>query len=277
MKFYVGSGMKNCELVNYYAKILKENGWNQTYNWVENVNADVSIEDMTEYAKLESKGIVDSDVVVILLPAGRGAHIELGMALALNKKVFLCSATKDEFSIENTVAFYGLPNIVQLVGTADENIKKIITLSNNNITIKEFSNHDELVDFYISRGIEFNEDKKYFHPPVFSYIAKIDNNFVGAITICKENNDFILDEVAVIKEKENQGICTALVNTAIDRIKQEYEDSKFYLVAKNPDVFKSMGFNVIQRGEAPSFSECFSCPDFSKKCFPEIMVKTLKK
>ncbi len=277
MKFYVGSGMKNCELVNYYAKILKENGWNQTYNWVENVNADVSIEDMTEYAKLESKGIVDSDVVVILLPAGRGAHIELGMALALNKKIFLCSATKDEFGIENTVAFYGLPNIVQLVGTADENIKKIITLSNNNFTIKEFSNHDELVDFYISRGIEFSEDKKYFHPPVFSYIAEIDNNFVGAITICKENNDFILDEVAVIKEKENQGICTALVNTAINRIKQEYEDSKFYLVAKNPEVFKSMGFNVIQRDEAPSFSECFSCPDFQKKCFPEIMVKVLKK
>jgi len=44
MKFYVGSGMKNCELVNYYAKILKKNGWNQTYNWVENINADVSIE-----------------------------------------------------------------------------------------------------------------------------------------------------------------------------------------------------------------------------------------
>ena len=256
MKFYVGSGMKNCALVDYYAKILKENGWNQTYNWVENVNDDVSIEDMIEYAKLESKGIVDSDVVVILLPAGRGAHIELGMALALNKKIFLCSATKDEFSIENTVAFYGLPNIVQLIGTADENIKEIITLSNN-IEIKEVNNHNELVDFYISRGIEFNEDKQYFHSPLFSYIAEVDNNFAGAITICKEGNDFILDEVAVIKEKEKQGICTALVNTAINRIKQEYGDGKFYLVAKNPEVFKNMGFNVIQRNEAPSFSECF--------------------
>jgi hypothetical protein len=70
-------------------------------------------------------------VVVILLPAGRGAHIELGIALALNKKIFLCSATKDEFSIENTVPFYELPDIVQLVGNADENIKKIITLSSN--------------------------------------------------------------------------------------------------------------------------------------------------
>ena len=43
MKFYVGSGMKNSELVNYYAKKLKEIGWQQTYNWVENINNDVSI------------------------------------------------------------------------------------------------------------------------------------------------------------------------------------------------------------------------------------------
>ena len=114
VKFYIGSGMKNCELVNYYAKILKRKGWNLTYNWVENINDDVSIDDMTSYAISESQGIVDSDVVIILLPAGRGAHIELGMALALNKKIFLCSETKDEFSIENTVAFYGLPNIIQL-------------------------------------------------------------------------------------------------------------------------------------------------------------------
>ena len=126
MNFYIGSGMKNCELVNYYAKILKENDWKQTYNWVENINEDVSIEDMTVYAKLESQGIFDSDVVIILIPAGRGAHIEIGMALALNKKIFLCSATKEEFSIENTVAFYGLPNIIQLIGTADDNKMKIL-------------------------------------------------------------------------------------------------------------------------------------------------------
>ena len=88
MKFYVGSVMKNSELVNYYAKKLKEIGWQQTYNWVENINNDVSIEEMTEYAKLESQGVVDSDITIILLPAGRGAHIELGMALALNKKIF---------------------------------------------------------------------------------------------------------------------------------------------------------------------------------------------
>jgi len=41
MKFYVGSGIKNCELVNYYAKLLKENGWEQTYDWVKNISDDM--------------------------------------------------------------------------------------------------------------------------------------------------------------------------------------------------------------------------------------------
>lgn len=128
MKFYVGSGMKNCELVDYYAKLLKENGWEQTYDWVKNVNDDISRDDMIKYASLESQGIVDSDVVIILLPAGRGAHIELGMAMALNKEIFLCSVTNEEFNIENTVAFYELSKVTQLVGNADDNVEKILKL-----------------------------------------------------------------------------------------------------------------------------------------------------
>ncbi len=128
MKFYIGSGMKNCELVNYYANLLKENGWEQTYDWVKNVSDDISRDDMIKYASLESQGIVDSDVVVILLPAGRGAHIELGMAMALNKEIFLCSVTNEEFNIENTVAFYELSKVTQLVGNADDNVKKILKL-----------------------------------------------------------------------------------------------------------------------------------------------------
>lgn len=129
MKFYVGSGMKNAKLVEYYQEKIKEAGWEQTYNWVKNINSDINIDEIREYAKLEQEGVMNSDVVVILLPAGRGAHIELGMSIALNKKTFLCSITEDEFSIENTVTFYELPNIVKLVGTADENIKEILKFS----------------------------------------------------------------------------------------------------------------------------------------------------
>ncbi len=128
MKFYVGSGMKNWELVNNYAKLLKENGWEQTHDWVKNISDDISRDDMIKYASLESQGVADADVVIMLLPGGRGAHIELGMAMALNKKIFLCSATEEEFSIENTVAFYELPKITQLVGNVEDNVKKILEL-----------------------------------------------------------------------------------------------------------------------------------------------------
>lgn len=128
MKFYVGSGMKNAELVNHYAKLLIENGWEQTHDWVKNISDDISKDDMIKYASLESQGIIDADVVIVLLPGGRGAHIELGMAMALNKKIFLCSTTEEEFRIENTVAFYELPKITQLVGNALDNVRKILEL-----------------------------------------------------------------------------------------------------------------------------------------------------
>lgn len=126
MKFYIGSGLKNYKLVNYYAKILKENSLEEAYNWVKNIKNDITKKDLEKYAKEETQAIVNSDIIIILLPAGRGTHVELGMALALNKKIFLCSETNEEFNIKNTVAFYELPNIIKLVGTPDENIKKII-------------------------------------------------------------------------------------------------------------------------------------------------------
>ncbi len=134
MKFYIGSGFKNCELVNYYSKVLQENGWEHTYNWTKNISNNPTVEDLIKYSKLEQNAIIDADVIIILLPAGRGTHIELGMALALNKKIFLCSASEDEFSIENTVNFYQLPQIKRVVGDADDNIKQII-----NMVIENFS------------------------------------------------------------------------------------------------------------------------------------------
>ena len=126
MKFYIGSGMKNSRLVQYYAGILKKNGWQQTYDWTVHVNQEVSARDICGYAEAEKQGIADSDAVILLLPAGRGSHVELGMALAWNKRIFLCTSSREDFSIENTVAFYELPQIVRLIGTADENLKRIM-------------------------------------------------------------------------------------------------------------------------------------------------------
>lgn len=125
MKFYIGSGFKNVELVNEFSKKLQNYGWEHTYNWAENLKENETIEDLIEYSKLEQKGIEEADAVIIILPAGRGTHIELGMAIALNKKIYLYSSQKEEFDIENTVNFYQLPNINRIIGDTDYAIREI--------------------------------------------------------------------------------------------------------------------------------------------------------
>lgn len=125
MKFYIGSGLKNSKIVNEFSKRLQNYGWEHTYNWAEKEIGNETMEGLIKYATLEQKAIEESDVVIIILPAGRGTHIELGMALALNKKVYLYSNSQEEFDIENTVAFYQLPSVQKIVGNMDEAIGEI--------------------------------------------------------------------------------------------------------------------------------------------------------
>lgn len=128
MKFYIGSGLKNYKLVQYYSEMLEASGWEWAYDWTEHTG-EITLEVLAQIGQQEQRGIADSDVVIILLPAGRGAHVELGMALALGKKVFLCADSREDFSLENTVSFYRIPQIVQLLGSAKENIEEILKYS----------------------------------------------------------------------------------------------------------------------------------------------------
>lgn len=125
MKFYIGSGFKNADLVNEFSEKLQSHGWEHTFNWTKYISDYETIEDLIKYSELEQKGIEESDAVIIILPAGRGTHIELGMAIALNKKIYLYSSQKEEFDIENTVNFYQIPSIQRIVGDIDYAINEI--------------------------------------------------------------------------------------------------------------------------------------------------------
>lgn len=125
MKFYIGSGLKNGKIVNEFSKRLQNYGWEHTYNWAEKEIGNETMEDLIKYATLEQKAIEESDVVIIILPAGRGTHIELGMAIALNKKIYLYSNSKEEFDQKNIVAFYQLQSVQKIVGDIDDAINEM--------------------------------------------------------------------------------------------------------------------------------------------------------
>ena len=66
-----------------------------------------------------------SDVVIILLPGGKGTHVELGIAIALGKNIFLYSPNDEIDDLALTSTFYQLPEVQKVIGTLDELIIRI--------------------------------------------------------------------------------------------------------------------------------------------------------
>ena len=125
MKFYIASKLENYEQVQYLRDRLKEQGWTHTYDWTQHGSVkSISTEILKEVAEKEFQGVKDADVVIVLTPQGRGTHVELGMALALDKKVFIWHENDKYFKCtEDTSSFYWLPNVHRLFGTSDDLIK----------------------------------------------------------------------------------------------------------------------------------------------------------
>lgn len=74
----------------------------------------------------EKKAVLDADFIVVILPAGKGSHIELGIALGQGKKIFLHSQHDDLNNMETTSTFYHLSNVEKSNGTIEVLIDKII-------------------------------------------------------------------------------------------------------------------------------------------------------
>jgi len=101
---------------------LKSAGWTHIYDWtVHGSVKESNVELLKEVAQKEFNGVKDADVVIVLTPGGRGTHTELGMAIAFNKKIYICHIDDKYFKCDdNTCAFYWLPHVKQFIGGIDD-------------------------------------------------------------------------------------------------------------------------------------------------------------
>jgi len=76
MKFYIASSLKNIENVRQVAESFKARGFQHTYDW-------------TTHWPRKISGVLAADVVIVMIPAGKGSHVELGIALGAGKKIYL--------------------------------------------------------------------------------------------------------------------------------------------------------------------------------------------
>jgi len=129
MKFYVASGVSNAEKVNRAAAALSAAGHTRTYDWT--THGDVSKADpdfKRHVAASESSGVLEAELVVLLLPGRFGTHAELGMALAssANKRILLWSETSAPFDgTEGFCVFYHHPAVERVVCPFEELLNRL--------------------------------------------------------------------------------------------------------------------------------------------------------
>ncbi|MGM0846641.1 MAG: group-specific protein [Bacillota bacterium] len=124
MKFYTASSFKNIESVRYVSQELKRKGYIHTYNWTENPRA-AELMDLKRIGLEEKRAVIESDFIIIILPAGKGSHIEMGIALGLGKKIYLYSPNNEVNDMQVTSTFYHLPEVVKCSGSLDDLIDTV--------------------------------------------------------------------------------------------------------------------------------------------------------
>ena len=120
MKFYIATKLENHREHNRIRDLLHSAGHEITYDWTHHgpVYKD-GLDRVREIAVLESQGVIDADAVIVLWPGGRGTHVELGIAIALGKRIVLFTDVDGHHeSTPETCAFYHHP-YVRLVKHSD--------------------------------------------------------------------------------------------------------------------------------------------------------------
>lgn len=113
------------ETVRIVSERLRQEGFIHTYDWTINDNIN-SIDQLKDIGKKEIDAVMSSNFIVVLFPAGKGSHIELGIALGNGIKAYLYAQNDDINDLETTSTFYHVDGVSKCKGTIEELIQNIL-------------------------------------------------------------------------------------------------------------------------------------------------------
>lgn len=130
MKVYVGTALKRVPDCNEVQELFKAKGHEISYDWTAGV---IPLDErspayLAECSMEEVEAIRVSDAVVMLLPGGRGTHVEIGLALALRKPLYLAAASARYFAQEHASAFYYHPGVRMWAHTDYEDLVNLVCM-----------------------------------------------------------------------------------------------------------------------------------------------------
>jgi nucleoside 2-deoxyribosyltransferase len=112
-KFYLATRIDRAAQAETLLEALKSRGWERTFTWTGEDNA--GAEEYPELAVAELAGVREADVLIVLLPGGRGTHVEIGAALALGKPVILHAPDQQTLNSPYPCVFHYHPGIKLLI------------------------------------------------------------------------------------------------------------------------------------------------------------------
>ena len=116
LKYYIATSLTRAKHHNSIRDALNPDKFQLTYDWTKHGNIKSTSQDrLNTVAMNESRGILQADIVIVLLPGGFGTHVEIGLGIAANKTVIIHSEDKEVFlPCEKTCAFYHHDQVYQV-------------------------------------------------------------------------------------------------------------------------------------------------------------------
>lgn len=91
--FYIAGSIKDKRIAEWLSLILINNRFNMrsTYDWFLHVkdNSAIPENEASSIIDTELDAVSRADLFVLVLPGGRGSHVEFGVALAAKKKIII--------------------------------------------------------------------------------------------------------------------------------------------------------------------------------------------
>ena len=93
---------------------------------------------------------------------------------------------------------------------------------------------------------------------------------MGGAVFAKRQGEYIVDGIAMAKAFQKAGLGKELMMRLIEETLNLRGDA-IYLVARAPGFFGTIGFEAVDREDAPEFFECTKYPQRGVSCHPEVM------
>lgn len=125
MNFYMASSFRNIEDVRFINDQLIKRGHHLTYDWTQSERVE-TVAELNRIGQLELDAVQASDYLILVLPAGKGSHVELGIALTVQIPVFLCMLDSTSWTGSEASTFYHVCDVRPCFGQVNDWVRTIL-------------------------------------------------------------------------------------------------------------------------------------------------------